>query len=300
MPEFLAQLVTCTGSACTLCDLQNTGISLIVFLRNISTVIATVILLWGGFLLMTSGGSSDRISKGRKAITAAVIGLAIVWIAWLAVNTFISELTNFQGRWWEGPVLNCAPASLGELPPKTKGLGSSCNENNDCQSGNCSDGTCAPPDTTPTPLAPPCVADFEPCPNSSSVCCITRSSCGFGADGTRVCLPQSSCVPDFEPCVDGSASRCCNLSSSCGFDRDGTFACVPPAPTCTTGLWINGSCGGGSCPSIQRQQTRTVSPAGCADSSQCISDIGNSCILNSQCCSNNCLANQTCGPPFSF
>lgn len=45
----------------------------------------------------------------------------------------------------------------------------------------------------------------------------------------------------------------------------------PPPPNCQMGNWQNGTCAG-SCPAGQRQQTRTVSPAGCATTTQCVSD----------------------------
>ncbi|KKU92006.1 MAG: hypothetical protein UY21_C0007G0025 [Microgenomates group bacterium GW2011_GWA1_48_10] len=46
---------------------------------------------------------------------------------------------------------------------------------------------------------------------------------------------------------------------------------LPPPAACQTAVWQNGSCGG-SCPVGKRQQIRTVSPAGCASASRCVSD----------------------------
>ena len=88
----------------TTCDanaLKQLVINVIVFLRDISIVIAVLFILWGGFLILTSGGSSDRLSRGKKAITAAVIGIVIVLAAWLAVNIFITTFTDCTGDWWD-------------------------------------------------------------------------------------------------------------------------------------------------------------------------------------------------------
>ena len=41
-------------------------------------------------------------------------------------------------------------------------------------------------------------------------------------------------------------------------------------PSCNTGSWTNDGCGEGSCASTLMRQTRTVSPAGCADNEQCV------------------------------
>jgi len=96
---FLAQLVPCSGTDCTTEDLQVLVINVIQGLIDIAALIAVVSLIWGGLLMLTSGGSEDRISKGRKAITAAVIGIVIVLVAIVAINTFIDKFTNCTGSW---------------------------------------------------------------------------------------------------------------------------------------------------------------------------------------------------------
>lgn len=47
------------------------------------------------------------------------------------------------------------------------------------------------------------------------------------------------------------------------------FSCTPP---CSCGAWTNGACGGGSCPSNQRLQTRSCTPSGCSSQSRCVAD----------------------------
>lgn len=87
--------------ACNSADLQQLIINVIVFIRDISIVIAVLFILWGGFLILTSGGSSDRLGKGKKSITAAIVGIVIVLAAWLAINIFITTFTNCGGDWWD-------------------------------------------------------------------------------------------------------------------------------------------------------------------------------------------------------
>ena len=43
-------------------------------------------IAYGGFLWMTSGGSEQRIAKGKEAILAAVIGLAIVFGSFIIIK----------------------------------------------------------------------------------------------------------------------------------------------------------------------------------------------------------------------
>ena len=94
---------------------------------------------------------------------------------------------------------------------------------------------------------------------SKLVNCPSGQTCSGGGCVNRYKCSNYSCVLS----VGGSYS-----SSTCGGDCD-----PPPPPSCTCGSWTNAACGGGSCPSDQRQQTRSCSPAGCSAESRCIDDV---------------------------
>lgn len=51
-------------------------------------IIAVVIILYGGFIWMTAGGSPEKVQKAQQVIIAGAIGLAIILSAW-AITTFI-------------------------------------------------------------------------------------------------------------------------------------------------------------------------------------------------------------------
>jgi len=90
-------LVPCKGADCTAEDLYTLIGNVIRFALDFAAIIAVVIILWGGFLILISGGSTDRLSQGKGAITAAIVGLIIVLSAWLIVNTLISLFTTCSG-----------------------------------------------------------------------------------------------------------------------------------------------------------------------------------------------------------
>lgn len=48
------------------------------FLLTIAVPIATIIIIYGAFLILTSAGEIDKVTQGKKAILYAVIGLAIM------------------------------------------------------------------------------------------------------------------------------------------------------------------------------------------------------------------------------
>jgi len=98
--RYFAQIVeNCDPVSCTATDLQNTIGNLIEFMMTIAIAIAVIFILWGGILLLTSGGSSERQAKGKKAITAAVIGVVITLGAWMAIDIFITTFTSCGGSW---------------------------------------------------------------------------------------------------------------------------------------------------------------------------------------------------------
>ncbi|KKU75857.1 MAG: hypothetical protein UY02_C0041G0011, partial [Candidatus Giovannonibacteria bacterium GW2011_GWB1_47_6b] len=49
-------------------------------------------IVWGGFVIMTAGGSEEKVKKGKGIITASVIGLAILFGSWLIVTVITTFL----------------------------------------------------------------------------------------------------------------------------------------------------------------------------------------------------------------
>lgn len=56
--------------------------------------ITLAVFFYGGFMWLTSAGSSDKIQKGTKTMTYAVIGLFIIFGAYGILTTIISGITN--------------------------------------------------------------------------------------------------------------------------------------------------------------------------------------------------------------
>ncbi|HOK34842.1 MAG TPA: pilin [Candidatus Paceibacterota bacterium] len=102
------RLVPCGGpnqSDCNVCHLLE-------LIQNIIQLIFMCILPWivivmifyGGFLWLFSGGKEENIRKGQKLIINAIIGFAIAICAYIIVNTLfwiIGQLggTEYQGTW---------------------------------------------------------------------------------------------------------------------------------------------------------------------------------------------------------
>lgn len=73
-------------------DLKTTVINIIRLALGLMTLIAVVFIIYGGFVWLTAGGSEERVEKAKGIITAAVIGLIVILLAW-AVVIFVTRTT---------------------------------------------------------------------------------------------------------------------------------------------------------------------------------------------------------------
>ncbi|HBL39149.1 TPA: hypothetical protein DDZ10_00545 [Candidatus Uhrbacteria bacterium] len=64
---------------------------------GISGGLALLMFIWGGLIWMTSQGEKAKIEKGQKTLAWAVIGLAILFVAYAAVNWVIIALEGSAG-----------------------------------------------------------------------------------------------------------------------------------------------------------------------------------------------------------
>ncbi|MDO8492055.1 MAG: pilin [bacterium] len=104
LPYFISAqgLVPC-GSAgqdpCTICDFSVLLKNIIDFLIwNIAIPLAGLMIVVGGIMIMIGSASETRVAAGKKVLTNALIGIVIVFVAWLFVDTVIKVLTGSFSR----------------------------------------------------------------------------------------------------------------------------------------------------------------------------------------------------------
>ncbi|MFA7314583.1 MAG: hypothetical protein WC025_01465 [Candidatus Magasanikbacteria bacterium] len=81
----------CVGSNATLsgADPRIIIVKIINTSLGLLGIVATVLIIYAGFLWMTAGGEDAKAEKARKIIFAAVIGLAIILLAF-AITKYVS------------------------------------------------------------------------------------------------------------------------------------------------------------------------------------------------------------------
>ena len=96
---------------CTLCDFFVLIKRIIDFLiappGGIVFIVATLILVAGGVMFLTSAGEPDKIAKATKTMTNAVLGLIIIFAAWLFISMLYSIMGYGWGKWYE---IKCSSA----------------------------------------------------------------------------------------------------------------------------------------------------------------------------------------------
>ncbi len=81
------------SNPCTVCDLFTLVDRVVDFmLEVVAFPLAVIMFLYGGFMWITAGGDSAKITKGRKAIEYAVYGMIVAFAAWLIIDTILKAL----------------------------------------------------------------------------------------------------------------------------------------------------------------------------------------------------------------
>ena len=73
------------------------------FLIGLSIPLLTLFIIWGAFQLMTSGGSPERVEKGRKTIYWAILGFVALVVAG-GVGTLVANFLGGTGISTDGGI----------------------------------------------------------------------------------------------------------------------------------------------------------------------------------------------------
>lgn len=87
-----------TGS-CSFCDALVVTSNIIDILFNFAIIFGVIMIVVGGVYMMVTSASEQNVSKGKKIITSAVVGVIIALLAWVIVNTIISVLAGPNSGW---------------------------------------------------------------------------------------------------------------------------------------------------------------------------------------------------------
>lgn len=75
-----------TNGDCKPCDLIKVFLNAADILVGLSGTFGIIMVIYGGFVMVTAYGSSSRVTWGKNTIVAAVTGIILVMLAWTLVN----------------------------------------------------------------------------------------------------------------------------------------------------------------------------------------------------------------------
>lgn len=95
-------IVTCDGTSrtidCGTCELIAMGNNVINFIIRFMLVFIAIIFAYAGYRLVMSRGSTSEYEAAKRMLTNIIIGLIILLIAWLAVDTIMKLLLRNDGQ----------------------------------------------------------------------------------------------------------------------------------------------------------------------------------------------------------
>lgn len=71
----------------------------------VGIVLSLIFLIWGGLRWIMSGGDKAKVDTARGTIVAAIVGLIIVILAWVIINTVLFILTGAGLQNFELPTI---------------------------------------------------------------------------------------------------------------------------------------------------------------------------------------------------
>lgn len=99
-------LVPCGTEAnpepCTVCHLFMLISNVINFiLFSLLTPLAVLGIIIGGIMILTAGGSEDRLKRGKAILSSVIIGIFLAFAAWLIVDTILKSIVDpgFAPNW---------------------------------------------------------------------------------------------------------------------------------------------------------------------------------------------------------
>jgi hypothetical protein len=86
-------LATCRASGdCKLNDFAQLAVNVAQWILGITGSLSLLAFIYGGILFLTSAGSNEQVTKGRQAITGAVIGLVVVFASYMIIGFVFKAL----------------------------------------------------------------------------------------------------------------------------------------------------------------------------------------------------------------
>ncbi|MBT4209656.1 MAG: hypothetical protein HOE19_01950 [Candidatus Komeilibacteria bacterium] len=125
---FMDDIAYCTANgSCNFEDAAAGLNSLIKLLLGMMGAVALLFFVWGGLQWLTSGGSAERVNRGKQIMINTVFAIILAFGSYILVSFFVNDVLNVEDNFQiqEGPFTGC-----NEMPIFTD-----CGDNKQCGAG---------------------------------------------------------------------------------------------------------------------------------------------------------------------
>ncbi len=77
---------------CSIADIFVVGNTVVELILGLSGSFMLLMMVYGGFIFLTSGGNSSQVDKGKKVMFGAIIGIIIVFTAYTVIQFILGAL----------------------------------------------------------------------------------------------------------------------------------------------------------------------------------------------------------------
>lgn len=101
--QFVNNCPADTGVRCTEGSIAGIFRLIINWALALAFIAAVIVLIYGGFLYITSAGNTDNATKGKTAIMNALIGIVIIVLSYIIVQIVYRFVSGQSGGGITGP-----------------------------------------------------------------------------------------------------------------------------------------------------------------------------------------------------
>lgn len=200
LPDSLIQQAECT-SGCTLNTFVALGINVSNIILGLVGALTLLMFVYGGVTLLLSGGSAEKVSKGREIILGSVVGLCIVFGSFTMIQFVINNVLQVKEEYrFTGNAPKDTVLEPGRAPKCIKEQGGAC------------------------------IKDSAPCQNTYNQPGITQpSDC---MQGEKCCIVKNP--PLNQTCLHVTGNICASLMCGAGMMPDPLLLCPGSGICCTS------------------------------------------------------------------
>lgn len=96
-------------------DPRTVAVKIINVFLGLLGIIAVSLIIYGGFIWMTSGGNEEKVTQARRILRNATIGLAIILASWGIVSLIFRKMADTGSMGSPQPSAGSISAGLGAM-----------------------------------------------------------------------------------------------------------------------------------------------------------------------------------------